>query len=166
MKNVKKIIPFIQKQIPEFVSGIKKNVPSMVGLTAFGITMGLTGVFVEKLLDKFNEMGIKAKSPAYFKKMMAAHPELLKEDPKTVAEYWRSLYHFAPHMARDPIAAGAFIRQSILKGVREEFGGPPPDTYATLSKVEESLTGNKGKYKGTVTKTIMGEKTLGKFLDI
>lgn len=163
--NIKSVGSLLKGQVPEFIKGVTSQVPKGTMLLAYGLTTGLIGVFVEKLLDKFSEMGLKAKSPAYYKKMLKAHPELLKENPKVVSEYWRSLYHFAPHMARDPIAAGAFIRQSILKGVREEFGGPPPDTYATLARVEDSLSG-KSKYKGSVTKTMMGEKALGKFLNI
>ena len=42
-------------------------------------------------------------------------------------------------MAQDPLAAGAYIRQSIARGYGEEFGGPPPDTFNTLSDINKKL---------------------------
>ena len=91
------------------------------------------------MMDYFQERKIKAKSVEYYSKMMEAHPELKKEDPETVAKYWASLYHFAPYMAQDPLAAGAYIRQSIARGYGDEFGGPPPDTFNTLSDINKKL---------------------------
>jgi len=108
-------------------------------LVAFSTIAVGTGIFIEKMLDHLDTMRIKAKSPEYYKRMIEAHPELKKEDPEAVARFWASLYHFAPSMAQDPIASGAFIRQSIRKGLYEEFGGPPPDTYATLGDIEGKL---------------------------
>ena len=72
-------------------------------------------------------------------KMLDGHPELKKADPEQVAKYWESLYHFAPYMAQDPLAAGAYIRQSLARGYAEEFGGPPPDTFATLSNINKQM---------------------------
>jgi len=111
-------------------------------LTIAGISI-TAGVFIEKILDALKEAGVRAKSSLYYQKMLDAHPELLKEDPVEVAAYWASLYHFAPTMAQEPMAAGAFIRQSIMKGVRKEFGGPPADTYATLTGIEDKLRADK-----------------------
>jgi len=74
--------------------------------------------------------------------MIEAHPQLKKEKPEIVARYWQSLYHFAPYMAADPLAAGAFIRQSLARGLPEEFGGPPPDTYVTLSDIQRKSQGD------------------------
>ena len=39
-------------------------------------------------------------------------------------------------MAKDPLASGAFIRQSINQGL-EELGGPSPDIVQGLSDVEQ-----------------------------
>lgn len=46
-------------------------------------------------------------------------------------------------MARDPVAAGAFIRQNINKEVMQEHGGPPIDTYKTLVDIEKGNSDNR-----------------------
>lgn len=129
------------------------NIGRIAAVSAIGIS---TAVIIEKLIDELQELRIKAKSPKYYAKMMEAHPSLKKEDPKLVAKYWASLYHFAPSMAQEPIAAGAFIRQSIRKGLHEEFGGPPPDTYKTLAEVEQKAQKSSPTDKGFLRSMIGG----------
>ena len=117
-----------------------KTARKLLAIAGAGIT---AGIFIEKIMDALKAANVKAKSPLYYQKMLDAHPELLKEDPKEVAAYWTSLYHFAPTMAQEPMAAGAFIRQSIMKGVRKEFGGPPADTYSMLANIEDKIRADK-----------------------
>ena len=93
-------------------------------------------MFVERMFKWFDDNNHKASSKGYYEKMLKEHPELLKEKPELVAKYWNSLFHFAPHMAKDPLASGAFIRQSINQGL-EELGGPSPDIVQGLSDVEQ-----------------------------
>ena len=109
-----------------------------------GVAAAFAGVttFVAAMVDWFKANRLQAKSKDYFVKMIEAHPQLKKEKPEIVARYWQSLYHFAPYMAADPLAAGAFIRQSLARGLPEEFGGPPPDTYVTLSDIQQKATGS------------------------
>lgn len=57
------------------------------------------------------------------------------------------MYKTAPSLAQDPVAAGAFVIQSINKEVIPEHGGPPIDTYKTLVDIEKGKrreTGDKG----------------------
>ena len=42
-------------------------------------------------------------------------------------------------MAQDPLAAGSFIRQSLARGLPEEFGGPAPDTYLALADINRKV---------------------------
>ncbi len=95
--------------------------------------------FIDALISKIEQHGHKAKGKEYYKKMLEAHPTLTKEDPETVAKYWDSLYHFAPSMAQDPLAAGAYIRQSIDKGL-EEIGGPSADMVKSLTDIDSAHT--------------------------
>ena len=71
--------------------------------------------------------------------MLEAHPTLLKEDPELVAKYFTSLNHFSPHMSKDPLAAGAYIRQSLDRGL-EELGGPSPDIVKNIADIEGQAT--------------------------
>lgn len=92
---------------------------------------------VEGIIAYLKERNLNVKSAEYFKKMMEAHPQLQNYDPVQVARYWESLYHFAPFMAQDPLAAGAYITQSLQKLSSSEFGGPPPDTIANLVGIQK-----------------------------
>lgn len=112
------------------------------GALLVGFTV--TAKFVEAIIEYLKEKNLKAKSTKYYAKMLEAHPELKKEKPIVVAKYWASLYHFAPYMAQDPLAAGAFIRQSLARGLPEEFGGPAPDTYSTLTDINANILRAKG----------------------
>lgn len=94
---------------------------------------------VEAIMSYLSKKGHKIASKGYYKKMLETHPQLQKEDPVTLAKYWESLNHFAPSMAKDPLASGAYITQSIKRLSSEEFGGPPPETIATLSDIENKL---------------------------
>ncbi len=93
----------------------------------------------DAIINYLQQRSVQAKSSEYYAKMLEAHPALQKEKPEVVARYWASLYHFAPHMAQDPLAAGSFIRQSIARGLPEEFGGPAPDTYLALTDINRKI---------------------------
>lgn len=138
---------------PEQIAAIRKAARNRKLYRSFGRPLGafigtkalpvaallLTGKFIDDMIDSLKERSVKAQSPAYYAKMLEAHPELKKEDPKLVARYWASLYHFAPYMAQDALAAGSFIRQSLARGLPAEFGGPAPDTYLTLADINKKI---------------------------
>jgi hypothetical protein len=101
--------------------------------------------FADAVRDALHATGQKRKSRKFFEQMLEHHPQLQKEKPEIVAKYWASLNHFAPYMAQEPMAAGAYIRQSIQRGYQEEFGGPPPDTFSTLTDINKKLSDQKKK---------------------
>jgi len=53
------------------------------------------------------------------------------------------MYNTAPHLARDPVAAGAFIKQNLSAQYLDDYGGPPLDTYRSLSSVEKDILSNR-----------------------
>ncbi len=119
-----------------FMEGFKSR-----GLPLVAAGISLMGIYfaVDQIMDYLQQKGKAVKSKEYFQTMMKAHPQLQKEDPKVVAQYWESLYHFAPDMAEDPLAAGAWITQSVRKLSGQELGGPSPDSYATLTQINKSM---------------------------
>jgi len=103
----------------------------------------LINQFVKKFIEAGERLGSKMMKPSYYKKMMESNPRLLNESPEEVARLWETLYHNAPHLAKDPVAAGSFISQNIQAKSVDSFGGPPLDTYSTLNKIEGDAQNNR-----------------------
>lgn len=121
-----------------------RNWGEVATLMTAGIVTSIAGstiaMFADDIRDWLKAKNLKSKSKEYYQEMLKAHPSLKKEKPELVAQYWASLFHFAPFMAADPLSSGAFIRQSIRRGLPEEFGGPTIDTYSTLASINKSLS--------------------------
>lgn len=113
----------------------------------YGLAVGtaLVGAtrLVDEIIDYLKEMRVQSKSKDYYQKMLDEHPELKKQDPKLVAKYWASLYHYAPYIAQEPLTAGAYIRQSLDRAYA--YGGPGPDVVSTLANVNKSMNDVRGK---------------------
>ena len=71
----------------------------------------------------------------YFENMLAMRPELRNEDQLVIKKYFDSLMHFAPAIAKEPLAASAYITQAIQY---EEAGGPPYSTIESLVKTQKT----------------------------
>lgn len=112
--------------------------------------------FIEDVVSSVKKYRATSMEPVFYRKMLNTHPELMNADPEMVGKLWASLWHHAPLMAQDPVAAGAFIRQTIQRGHMQEFGGPAPDTYSTLTSINQNLAGGKGGDKGTGAKGVLG----------
>jgi hypothetical protein len=124
-------------QYVEFQKGLNKGSNKLYGALILGMGVVGASVFADAIIKFFKKQYKQYKSKEYFEKMLEAHPQLQQEDPTEVARYWESLYHFAPHMAEDPLASGAYITQSMRRLSGEQLGGPPPDTFATLADIQK-----------------------------
>ena len=109
---------------------------TIAGLIGAGV---IVSRFVDKMFEYMDARGLETKAPEYYKKMLDKNPQLMDKDPEEIADLWTTLYKSSPHLAQDPIAAGAFITQSISQRVRTEFGGPTLDTYKTLVDIEDKM---------------------------
>jgi hypothetical protein len=87
---------------------------------------------IEFIEDKFEEKG---KEPL-FQQMLQKHPELALEDKEKIRDYYDSIWHFAPHLAKSPFAAGAYIRQAIT--LDESIGGPNIVSTETLAGIQKA----------------------------
>lgn len=120
-------------------NGIQKTIARSLPI----VTGSVIILFIQQLVSYVESSVGKVKEPKYFQKMIEENPELLKEKPESVGKLWRTLYLSSPTLAKDPVAAGAFIRQSIGRGYIEEWGGPAPDTYKTLVEIEKDFKDKK-----------------------
>lgn len=128
--------------------GLPENVFNAVKTVGAAL---ITGFFVDKLLNFIDRQIILPVSKRqYFETMIEENPSLAKEDPKEVADLWNTFYNSSPSMAKDPVAAGAFVTQMIQRQMRSEYGGPTIDTYDTLTKIEKNRSDSKKDGKGTL----------------
>lgn len=115
---------------------------------AMGIGFAAGSIAVDTLVEFLSDVVSKKyhiyKSKEYYQEMLKAHPQLKKFKPEDVAKYFNSLNHFAPNVAKDPLAAGAYITQSLQKLSDDELGGPPPDTFNTLTDIEKKISDSRG----------------------
>ncbi len=132
--------------VPGFSFKSFGNKALLGGAVALGV-IGVTKA-VDLIIDKIKSMQVQSESKEYFQKMLDAHPTLANADPELVAKYWASLYHFAPAVAHDPLASGAYIKQSIMKLSNDQFGGPPPETFNTLSGIQKSYNDGRAENSG------------------
>jgi len=112
----------------------------MQQVVATSIVLVVTKILADQIIKVIKEKYNTYKTSEYFEKMINEHPQLKQYKPEDIAKNWNSLNHFAPTIAKDPLAAGAYLTQTLKKLSGEEFGGPPPDTYATLVDIEKKIS--------------------------
>lgn len=90
-----------------------------------------------------------------YRDMLQANPMLRKEDSGRVQMLYNSFRKMAPDMAGDPLLAGSFVRQHIELSPE---AGPAisPQTMATVTKAQESLSRGKPKALGAIGEAFAG----------
>jgi len=111
----------------------KKN---LLHTLAFGAAL----IGTNALFEGIQKLKLKMDKEPAFKRMMDMHPQLHKMDPNEVIKYWDNLYHFAPKMAQEPLAAGAYILQVSRLA---DFGGPTTDHLKAITEIQEKTTPRK-----------------------
>ena len=79
-----------------------------IGGIAAALGAGITGA--EGATDSISKAYGKRKG---FSTMMEGNPWLKKEPAKDVKRFYNTLHNFAPKVAKDPLAAGSFMRRSM-----------------------------------------------------
>jgi hypothetical protein len=110
------------------------------GAAIGAVTLGGEAVF--RGARKLVNMGVdKWTKPMDYKAMLAAHPELAQEDASKVQALYNSLRHMSPHMSKDPVIAGSFIRNLLNQG-NEGSVAIPMDTAKMLADTQKSMLNN------------------------
>lgn len=133
------------KQALEKVSFTKTAEKSSVGLAPALLLAGAIGAapaIGDAISGAVGDYKLKkAKEPA-FNAMLEYHPQLKNEDMDTVRKYFDSAWHFSPHLAQDPLAAGAYIRHALQ--YKDATGGPAPNLVGDLSQLEKNVSQSRG----------------------
>ncbi|CAB4131649.1 hypothetical protein UFOVP276_61 [uncultured Caudovirales phage] len=98
--------------------------------------VGLGGESVLRGMRQLVDMGVdKWRKPIEYKAMLSAHPELMEQDASRVQALYNSLRHMSPHMAKDPVIAGSFVRTLLNQG-SEGSVAVPMDTAKMLADTQ------------------------------
>jgi len=116
------------KQLPDWA----KIVLGM-GIAAPATALGdfMIGKSIDRGYKAFKNVDFTKK----FEEMLNLRPELKSEDQIILKRYWDSLIKFAPVIAEDPLAAGAYLKQAIEY---EAVGGPPYSVIDSLVKLQKT----------------------------
>ena len=152
----------------EELNGLWKeaNIGKTVGALALAAPIfGLSSYGLGKGLDYLEDKQLESEKEPAFQAMVGLHPDLLDEDQILVRKYWDSLWHFSPHIAKEPLAAGAYIKQAMEY---EQTGGPTynmvKDLIHAQDKASTPTTGLRDSVLNpmdAVFSTSMGDSGLG-----
>jgi hypothetical protein len=157
----------LKDRLSDHTVKIARNVPAKAGTTfgkmlllagALGAVAPVAGVIEDAVTTLKNN---KLREPS-FNKMLEYHPQLKNEDMETIQKYFDSIWHFSPHMAQDPLAAGSYIRGALQ--YHNVTGGPTPNMVGDLANLQKNVAGG-GSYSPSrfvdMSKTQMPELLAG-----
>lgn len=126
-----------------FLSGVgnimKQHAPSVVAGAA---TMGLGALVYEAIRGAekvYQNFKLDSMKEPKFDEMAKLHPELVadKDIKKRAMLYYDSLWNYAPTIAQDPLAAGAYIKRALeMHNVAQ---GPLPELIQYYSGIQKDV---------------------------
>jgi hypothetical protein len=130
-----------QNAIKSAWNKIPKDFRAPVATTAVMVGAGAAVPLAGKVMEGARSL-LGTHDPA-FHSILKMHPDLEKN--KDLAhKYYKSIRHFSPHYANEPMAAGALIKNMIAK-FHEDIGGTPypvvQSLIATNKKIEQPIMG-------------------------
>lgn len=117
-----------------------RAVGEQLPLAAAGVLMAGVGAGIGKGYGAIKERFTK---PRDYKAMIEANPTLRKEPAKKVQMLYNSLRTMAPSMAKDPLIAGSFVRNT-LELSPESGPAISPQTVKTLVESQRNIADAKG----------------------
>jgi hypothetical protein len=120
--------------------GFGRAVGEQLPLAAAGVMMAGIGTAVGKGYGALKERLTK---PRDYKAMLEANPSLGKEPAEKVQMLYNSLRTMAPTMAKDPLIAGSFVRNT-LELSPETGPAISPQTVKTLVESQRNISEAKG----------------------
>ena len=123
--------------------GIMLLMGAALGGGAYAFTKGVD--VITKKLDERN------KEPL-FQEMLRLHPELVLEDQKRIRQYFETVWHFSPHLAKNPFAAGAYIRHAM--SLDPNIGGPSIASVKDITSIQKDVSGIEREKPGGISKAL------------
>jgi len=108
--------PFGASALEKWADVVKEAAPSPSGI---GRALQTAGIIAGATVgaDALYNLGRKALNAARFsqdyKNMLDSSPDLREQDSKKVMERFRVLHTFGPNIAREPVVAAGFVKQTL-----------------------------------------------------
>lgn len=118
IKNTpKQVTPFMDKA---------KQVAGLAGITAL---FGAGTALAEKGIEALNQMHLEGQMENTYSQMLEEFPQL-KKSPDSARRMFNVLKTFSPKMATNPVVAGSFVSQQVLRSVVE------PEIVSRISSIQ------------------------------
>jgi hypothetical protein len=119
---------------------------NFLGALATGAGLTLGGIGVAAGAGALSSWRANSQSHGAYEAMLSTHPKLRMEDQQKVEQYFRTLWNFAPDLARDPLMAGGVVTQAIRM---DYTGAPPTELIKTVVEIQSKHRETQSKYMGS-----------------
>lgn len=126
-----------------FMSGVGKIMKEHIpGIVAGGATMGLGALVYEAIRGAekmYQDFKLDSMKEPKFDEMLKLHPQLAEDRDvkKRAMLYYDSLWNYAPTVAQDPLAAGAYIKRALE--MHHAGGGPLPELLNQVTSIQKDV---------------------------
>lgn len=120
---------------------------SLGKMLAVGAGFGIAQEGLSAGIDAVKDWRESRKVDPLYNEMMTLHPRLNSYNPERTKLYYDQLWHFSPHTAKNPLAAGNYVEYAMQ--FDQAAGGPGLAAYQALSDIQKNYSGgNKSKSYG------------------
>lgn len=152
-----------KKASPDVSTFLKYLATGLAVSTGLGVAAGVANLGVKA----YEENQLNSQKDEMFKEVLRLHPDLSSQKDRAKL-YFEALLHFSPVVAKNPLTAGAYVKQALQYD--HVAGGPLPASINELANIQKSTADAKKNAPKSTLGTVMsgiGEapaKTLPGFL--
>jgi hypothetical protein len=160
--NEGKIKPSTMAKAATFKEELEKNAGADIGTflrylaTGLAVSsgLGLAAAGAQLSVKAFEDYKLNSEKDDLFKEVVKVHPDLAQSRERAKL-YFNALLHFSPVVARNPLTAGAYIKQALQYD--HVAGGPLPQSIKELSEIQRhSLDAHKNAPKSALGTVLSG----------
>jgi len=131
--------------------------------TGLGVAAGVANLGVQA----YEEHQLDSQKDDMFREVLRLHPELSAQKERAKL-YFEALLHFSPVIAKNPLTAGAYVKQALQYD--HVAGGPLPSSINELANIQKSTSDARKNAPSSTLGTVLSgiseapSKTLPSFL--
>jgi hypothetical protein len=141
---------FEKQASPDISTFLRYLATGLAVSTGLGVAAGVANLGVKA----YEESQLESQKDDMFKEVLKLHPDL-QGNKERAKLYFESLIHFSPVIAKNPLTAGAYIKQALQYD--HVAGGPLPASINELTNIQKStMDSRKNAPKSTLGTIVSG----------